>query len=84
MRLAKYVSTYHSAQGGRRAAESIITVKDRPSIWLHVDAAWAGVTLACPEYRDIAQLGNINKYADSFCTNFHKVRLLGSIDSLHF
>ncbi|KAI0342421.1 hypothetical protein BDW22DRAFT_1357765 [Trametopsis cervina] len=47
-------------------------VKDHPSLFIHVDAAWAGVTLACPEYREIAQLEYINKYADSFCTNFHK------------
>jgi len=43
-----------------------------PSIWLHVDAAWAGVTLACPEYRETAQLSGINEYADSLCINFHK------------
>ena len=50
-----------------------LLVKDHSSIWIHVDAAWAGVTLSCPEYREVAQLDNINKYADSFCTNFHKV-----------
>jgi glutamate/tyrosine decarboxylase-like PLP-dependent enzyme len=44
-----------------------------PSIWLHIDAAWAGVTLACPEYRETAQLPGINEYADSLCINFHKV-----------
>ncbi|KAI0256401.1 pyridoxal phosphate-dependent transferase [Lactifluus subvellereus] len=43
-----------------------------PSIWLHVDAAWAGVILACPEYRETARLSGINQYADSFCVNFHK------------
>ncbi|KAI9511567.1 pyridoxal phosphate-dependent transferase [Russula earlei] len=43
-----------------------------PSIWLHVDAAWAGVTLACPEYREFAQLPGINEHADSVCINFHK------------
>ncbi|KAI9571713.1 pyridoxal phosphate-dependent transferase [Boletus coccyginus] len=43
-----------------------------PSLWLHVDAAWAGVSMACPEYRDLCLLNDINKYADSFCTNFHK------------
>ncbi|KIJ40179.1 hypothetical protein M422DRAFT_49314 [Sphaerobolus stellatus SS14] len=41
-------------------------------IWMHVDAAWAGPALACPEYRDVCQLEATNKYADSFCTNFHK------------
>lgn len=43
-----------------------------PSLWLHVDAAWAGVSMACPEYRDLCLLDDINKYADSFCANFHK------------
>ncbi|KAI0696521.1 pyridoxal phosphate-dependent transferase [Cytidiella melzeri] len=47
-------------------------VQSHPSLWVHVDAAWAGVTLACPEFRKVAQLENINKFADSFCTNFHK------------
>ncbi|KAJ3485385.1 hypothetical protein NLI96_g5001 [Meripilus lineatus] len=47
-------------------------VKSHGSIWLHVDAAWAGVALACPELRDTVQLDSINTYADSFCTNFHK------------
>lgn len=47
-----------------------------PSIWLHIDAAWAGVTLACPEYRETAQLSGINEYADSLCINFHKVTRL--------
>lgn len=43
-----------------------------PSIWLHVDAAWAGVAFALPEYRQTGRLDAINKYAHSFCTNFHK------------
>ncbi|QRW21306.1 aromatic-L-amino-acid decarboxylase [Rhizoctonia solani] len=43
-----------------------------PDIWLHIDAAWAGVALACPEFREISYLGAINAYAHSFCTNFHK------------
>ena len=47
-------------------------VADYPSMWLHVDAAWAGVALACPEYREACQLNWINKYADSVCVNFHK------------
>ncbi|KIJ40178.1 hypothetical protein M422DRAFT_210014 [Sphaerobolus stellatus SS14] len=41
-------------------------------LWLHVDAAWAGVVLACPEYRGMCQLEGINTYAHSFCLNFHK------------
>ncbi|KIP09950.1 hypothetical protein PHLGIDRAFT_28767 [Phlebiopsis gigantea 11061_1 CR5-6] len=47
-------------------------LQDHSSIWIHVDAAWAGVTLACPEFRETAQLDHINRHADSFCTNFHK------------
>ena len=43
-----------------------------PDMWLHVDAAWAGVTLACPEHRERAQLAGINAHADSLCVNFHK------------
>jgi hypothetical protein len=46
---------------------------DYPYFWLHVDAAWAGVALACPEHRERAQLEGINMYADSLCINFHKV-----------
>jgi aromatic-L-amino-acid/L-tryptophan decarboxylase len=46
-------------------------------MWLHVDAAWAGVTLACPEHREMAQLPGINEYADSLCINFHKVAVWG-------
>ncbi|CAE6461352.1 unnamed protein product [Rhizoctonia solani] len=43
-----------------------------PDIWLHIDAAWAGVALACPEFREALHLRAINQYAHSFCTNFHK------------
>ncbi|EIN03898.1 hypothetical protein PUNSTDRAFT_55958 [Punctularia strigosozonata HHB-11173 SS5] len=47
-------------------------VSEVPGMWMHVDAAWAGIALACPEYREFCQLDAINTYADSFCTNFHK------------
>ncbi|TFK45883.1 hypothetical protein OE88DRAFT_1715176 [Heliocybe sulcata] len=47
-------------------------LREYPNIWLHVDAAWAGMTLSCPEYRETARLEAINNYATSFCTNFHK------------
>ncbi|KAG8997249.1 hypothetical protein FRB94_007779 [Tulasnella sp. JGI-2019a] len=43
-----------------------------PDLWIHVDAAWAGVVLACPEYRAKCHLDMINKHAQSFCANFHK------------
>ncbi|KAG2352272.1 pyridoxal phosphate-dependent transferase [Suillus spraguei] len=41
-----------------------------PFLWLHVDAAWAGLAFVCPEYREAYQLPAINNYVDSFCTNF--------------
>ncbi|XP_006460873.1 hypothetical protein AGABI2DRAFT_185212 [Agaricus bisporus var. bisporus H97] len=46
--------------------------KDYPSLWIHVDAAWAGVVFSCPEYRDKLYHTDINEMATSFCTNFHK------------
>lgn len=38
-------------------------------VWLHVDAAWAGVAAVCPEHRDF--LVGVEA-ADSFVTNPHK------------
>jgi hypothetical protein len=37
--------------------------------WLHVDAAYAGVSALCPEYRDIFEGA---ERVDSLSTNFHK------------
>ncbi|KLO11491.1 hypothetical protein SCHPADRAFT_470893 [Schizopora paradoxa] len=45
---------------------------DFPSLWVHIDAAWAGLSLVCPENRELCYLDRINKSATSFCTNFHK------------
>jgi aromatic-L-amino-acid/L-tryptophan decarboxylase len=39
-------------------------------IWLHVDAAYAGVAAVCPELRWIHD--GLDDYADSYCTNPHK------------
>ncbi|HEY9473853.1 MAG TPA: pyridoxal-dependent decarboxylase [Mycobacteriales bacterium] len=39
-------------------------------IWLHVDAAYAGVAAICPEFRWIHR--GVGDYADSYCTNPHK------------
>ncbi|KAG8699549.1 hypothetical protein FRC08_005222 [Ceratobasidium sp. 394] len=47
-------------------------LSEHPDVWLHIDAAWAGVALACPEFRKLSYLDAINTYAHSFCTNFHK------------
>jgi hypothetical protein len=59
-----------------------VSAEDYPSLWIHVDAAWAGMALACPEYRELAGLDAINKYAFSFCTNFHKVLMLSSLSRI--
>lgn len=59
-------------------------MKDYPDVWLHVDAAWAGVTLACPEYRESSRLEDINMYATSVGTNLHKVRAYTYISRLLF
>jgi aromatic-L-amino-acid decarboxylase len=40
------------------------------NIWLHVDAAYAGVAAICPELRWI--LDGVGEFADSFCTDPHK------------
>ena len=48
-------------------------VNDYPSLWVHVDAAWAGVACSCPEFREMCYLDTINEFVDSFCTNWHKV-----------
>lgn len=67
------VSAYTDHVLGFDESSSLHAAKHYPSLWLHVDAAWAGVALVCPEYREACQLPSVNTYADSFCTNFHKV-----------
>ncbi|ESK93669.1 tyrosine decarboxylase [Moniliophthora roreri MCA 2997] len=47
-------------------------VKDYPDLRIHIDSAWLGIALVCPEFREMCYLGEINEIADSFCTNFHK------------
>lgn len=39
-------------------------------IWLHIDAAYAGVAAICPELRWIND--GVAEYADSYCTDPHK------------
>ncbi|KAH8832892.1 pyridoxal phosphate-dependent transferase [Flagelloscypha sp. PMI_526] len=45
---------------------------ENPDLWIHIDAAWAGSALACPEYRDQMYLSTMNEIATSFCFNPHK------------
>lgn len=42
-----------------------------PQLWLHVDAAYAGVAWSLPEYRD-ANWATVNSHCDSVSTNLHK------------
>ena len=53
-------------------------MRDYPDIWLHIDAAWLGAAFSCPEFRERCHLPAINKYANSICVNFHKVRIRSS------
>ncbi|MEV4168854.1 pyridoxal-dependent decarboxylase [Nonomuraea sp. NPDC049709] len=39
-------------------------------VWLHVDAAYAGVAAICPEFRRLND--GVGEYADSYVTNPHK------------
>ncbi|KAG6828345.1 hypothetical protein H0H92_008284 [Tricholoma furcatifolium] len=54
----------------------VLMMNCHPSLWVHVDAAWAGVALACQEHREKLCLKEINAFVDSFCTNFHKLTVL--------
>ncbi|KZP20995.1 hypothetical protein FIBSPDRAFT_891589 [Athelia psychrophila] len=48
--------------------------KDYPHLWIHIDAAWAGMAFSCPELRPLGYLDEINacEGVRSFCVNFHK------------
>ncbi|PWY97942.1 PLP-dependent transferase [Testicularia cyperi] len=52
--------------------EIVEVAKLHPTLWLHIDAAYAGVSLALPEWREQLHLDAINKHVDSFSTNLHK------------
>ncbi|HWH00454.1 MAG TPA: pyridoxal-dependent decarboxylase [Pilimelia sp.] len=45
-------------------------IAERSGVWLHVDAAYAGVAAVCPEFRWLHD--GVAEYADSYCTNPHK------------
>lgn len=47
--------------------------KDYPMLWLHCDAAYAGVAMSLPEVREAStDLAAINECFDSYSTNMHK------------
>ncbi|KAK9480462.1 pyridoxal-dependent decarboxylase conserved domain-containing protein [Lipomyces japonicus] len=43
---------------------------DRPEIWKHIDAAYAGAALICPEFQHY--LNGVGDHYDSFDMNLHK------------
>ncbi len=45
-------------------------LKAHPSLWVHIDAAYAGAALVCPEYS--SQYSPLTAVADSFNMNMHK------------
>lgn len=50
-------------------AEIVAVAKDYPNLWIHVDAAYAGAALVCPEYQHL--LAGVEAF-DSFDMNMHK------------
>jgi aromatic-L-amino-acid decarboxylase len=48
---------------------AIAKITTENGVWLHVDAAWAGVAPVCPEFRHIVDGVEL---ADSYCTDAHK------------
>ncbi|KAH8928511.1 PLP-dependent transferase [Atractiella rhizophila] len=67
-------------------SEIVAVSRDYPSLFVHVDSAWGGVYLACPENRVEARLEEINAFVEgdgaaagqvhSFSTNVHKAGLI--------
>lgn len=49
--------------------EIVEVTRDRPEIWKHIDAAWAGSALVCEEYQHLTQ--QFTSF-DSFDVNMHK------------
>ena len=58
-----------TSTGAMDDVAAIVEVARDLAIWVHVDAAWAGVAAVCPELRD--HLRGVES-ADSFVTNPHK------------
>lgn len=59
-----------TSTGAIDPVRAIGSVAREHGVWLHVDAAYAGVAAICPELRWI--LDGVGEFADSFCTNPHK------------
>lgn len=70
-----------TSTGGTDDVEAIASVARRHRLYLHVDAAWAGSAMICPEYRHLMQGA---EHADSFVFNPHKWLLTNFDCSAHF
>lgn len=56
--------------------EEIAKIKqERPDLWVHVDAAYAGAALCCEELREVAKAKYLGEF-DSFDFNMHKWMLV--------
>jgi aromatic-L-amino-acid decarboxylase len=62
-----------TSTGAMDDISAIAAVCERHSLWLHVDAAYAGAALVCPEFRAMA--AGLDR-ADSFNFNCHKWMLV--------
>lgn len=59
-----------TSTGAVDPVDSIGRICREHGVWLHVDAAYAGVAAVCPELRWIHR--GVAEYADSYATNPHK------------
>lgn len=64
-----HVAAGSTSTGAMDDIAAIAEVVREWRVWLHVDAAWAGVAAVCPEHRE--HLAGVEA-ADSFVTNPHK------------
>ena len=67
--------------GASDRLDETIDVAKREGLFVHVDAAWAGSALICPEFQDMAR--GVER-ADSFVMNPHKWLMTNFDCSAHF
>ncbi len=70
-----------TSTGGSDDVAAVATVARRHGLYLHVDAAWAGSAMVCPEFRHLMTGA---EQADSFVFNPHKWLLTNFDCSAHF
>jgi aromatic-L-amino-acid decarboxylase len=85
------VSTLPASSSEEEILTTLSSAASYPELFIHVDSAWAGVYLACPERREELQLDALNARSKamnlaggmcasgevhSFCTNLHKAGLV--------